>query len=42
MKPERDPVTCVDCDREPTTATPAGPMCPEHAAELAEDMEAGR
>ena len=38
MKPERDPVTCARCDREATTATPEGPLCREHADELAEEL----
>ena len=38
MKPERDPVTCSNtyCTDEATTATPAGPMCAECSAVLAE------
>lgn len=37
-KPERDPVTCSQCDREATQATPEGGMCDRHAEELAEAM----
>jgi hypothetical protein len=44
MKPEPDPLRCswTDCDREPTVATPDGPMCPRHSAKLARRMEEGR
>lgn len=39
---ERDAVTCCSCDREAEVATPAGPLCREHADDLAEQMEADR
>lgn len=43
MKPERDPVVCPRCpDADPQrelVATPAGPLCRDHAAELAAEME---
>ena len=36
---ERDGVTCTLCAEEPTTVTPAGPMCREHADRLASHYE---
>ncbi|MFC7212890.1 hypothetical protein ACFQO4_02190 [Saliphagus sp. GCM10025334] len=40
MKPDRDALRCVvpHCGREAAAATPDGPMCSEHAAELAEGL----
>ncbi len=38
MKPERDPLECAHCGDEPTTATPAGPLCRECAEEYAEAL----
>lgn len=37
-KPERDPEICAVCDEEGSVATPEGPMCPEHADDLARDL----
>lgn len=39
VKPEQDRVTCSipRCDRAADVATPAGPLCREHARGLAND-----
>jgi len=43
---ERDAVLCGRCDdpdpSDDVVATPAGPLCREHADDLAESMGAGR
>jgi len=42
MKPDRDPEVCVRCDDgsedDDLVATPEGPLCQDHADELAEDI----
>lgn len=41
MKPERDAEMCSNphCPDRATTATPNGPMCPECASLLADEMD---